>query len=424
MKPGDPLALAHRAFCEDDSTALRELLERHPELRAHIEDSQPGTFDSPPIVNVKSRGMLDLLVEYGADINAKSRWWAGGFGLLHNAPRELALYAIERGAHVDIHAAARLGFFDRVKELIESEPALVHARGGDGQTPLHFASTQEIAAFLLDHGADINARDVDHESTPAQWMLGERTELARFLIARGCVTDILMAAAIGDMDLARKHLKADPDSIRIRVSEDYFPMVGGKNGGTIYQWTLGWHVSPHQVAKDRGHKELYQYLMSQSPVEVKLMNAAWMHDEAAVDAILRENSQVTESLKPAELRQTAHAARNNDTTALRLLLKSGLPVNTRGQHNATPLHWAAWHGNVEALKMILERKPDLEDSNNDFQSTPLGWAMHGSENGWHRETGNYPATVEALLRAGVRPPDKLSGTPQVQQVLRRFSVAG
>jgi hypothetical protein len=110
--------------------------------------------------------MLDVLHEAGADINAKSRWWAGGFGLLHGAAPDLAAYAIQRGAIVDIHAAARLGLFEKLRELIIADPALVHERGGDGQTPLHFASTIEIAAFLLDHGADIDARDVDHESTP------------------------------------------------------------------------------------------------------------------------------------------------------------------------------------------------------------------------------------------------------------------
>ena len=64
----------------------------------------------------------------GADINAKSRWWAGGFGLLHNAPPELAAYAIERGAVVDVHAAARLGLMDRLRELVLADPALVPLR--------------------------------------------------------------------------------------------------------------------------------------------------------------------------------------------------------------------------------------------------------------------------------------------------------
>jgi hypothetical protein len=422
MASGETFVLAHRAFCSDDAAMLRNLLDENPGLRARINDPQ-NDFGSPPIVNAKSPAMLDLLLEYGADIHSKSKWWAGGFGILHTAPIEVAQYAIKRGAQVDIHAAARLGLFDRLRELIAADPTLVHARGGDGQTPLHFASTEQIAGYLLDNGADIDARDIDHESTPAQWMLSERIELARYLVLRGCKTDLLMAAALGDTALAKKHLDADPNSIRIRVSDEYFPMVGGKTGGTIYQWTLGWHVSPHQVAKARCHHELFQFLMELSPEEVRLINYAWLHDVPAVEALLSQNREIVRSLSAAELRQLAHAARNNDTSAVRLFLKAGFPIHSRGQHNATPLHWAAWHGNVEAVRLLLEHHPDLEDTDNEFKSSPLGWAIHGSENGWHRESGSYPATVESLLRAGVKIPDKPAGTTEVRDVLRR-SAAG
>ncbi len=160
--------------------------------------------------------MLDVLLAAGADINAKSRWWAGGFGILHSADPGLATYAIERGAGVDVHAAARLGMRDRLGELIEADAELVHSRGGDGQTPLHFACSVEIAHYLLDHGAAIDARDVDHESTPGQYMLDTRQDVARFLVTRGCQTDLLMAAALGDLALTRKHLDADPACIRLR----------------------------------------------------------------------------------------------------------------------------------------------------------------------------------------------------------------
>ena len=420
MATGDPFVLAHRAFCNDDAATLRTLLKEHPELRLRINDPQRD-FGGPPVVNARSRAMLDLLLEFGADINAKSDWWAGGFGILHSAPPEIARYAIERGAAVDIHAAARLGLVDPIRDLLHADPSLVHARGGDGQTPLHFASNEQIASYLLDHGADIDARDIDHESTPAQWMLGDRLELARYLVRRGCKTDLLMAAALGDLDLAKKKLDADPDSIRLRVSEEYFPMGGGKSGGTIYQWTLGWHVSPHQVAKARGHDGVFNLLIDRSPAEVKLVNFAWLHDEPALDALLSQNRETVRSLPSAERRQLAHAARNNDTKAIRLFLKAGLPLNGRGQHNATPLHWSAWHGNVEAVRLLLEHHPDLEDTDNEFKSSPLGWAIHGSENGWHRDRGNYPETVELLLRAGVKIPDKHGGTPEVRDVLKRFA---
>jgi hypothetical protein len=45
--------------------------------------------------------------------------------------------------------------------------------------------------------------------------------------------------------------------------------------------------------------------------------------------------------------------------------------------------------------------------------------MHGSENGWDRQKGNYAATVEALIDAGANLPEKLGGTEPVKAVLRR-----
>ena len=250
----------------DDASRARHLLDLHPELRAGINEPI-GPFDSPALAGARSRAMIDVLLAAGADVNARSQWWAGGFGLLHTADPELAAYAIERGAVVDVHAAARLGRLDRLRELIEGDPRSVHARGGDGQTPLHFARTVEIAAYLLDHGADIDARDIDHESTPAQYMLGDRLDVARYLVQRGCTTDILLAAAVGDVDRVRMHLDADPSCIRLRASEEFFPMVNPKAGGTIYQWTLGHRASAYQAAaKEFGHADVLQFAHgTQSP---------------------------------------------------------------------------------------------------------------------------------------------------------------
>ena len=178
-----------------------------------------------------------------------------------------------------------IGRLDQLRELIEADPESVHARGGDGQTPLHFARTVEIAAYLLDHGADIDALDIDHESTPAQWMLGDRAEVARYLVDRGCTTDILLAAAVGHVESVRKHLDADPDSIRVRASEEWFPMVNPKAGGKIYRWTLGYRASVYQAAAKSGHADVLSLLMERSPLEAKLIAACWLHDGASVAAL-------------------------------------------------------------------------------------------------------------------------------------------
>jgi ankyrin repeat protein len=414
----DPLEELKQAFRSDKAAVVGQILDRHPELKAKINEPI-GPFDSPAVVNARSPEMLDVLLAAGADLNAKSNWWAGGFGLLHSASRDLAAYAIKRGALVDIHAAARLGMLDRVRELLASDPTLVNARGGDGQTPLHFASTVEIAAYLLDQGADIDARDVDHESTPAQYMIDDRQDVARYLIQRGCKTDILMAAALGDIDLVRRHLDADPTSIRMRVSEEFFPMVSPKAGGTIYQWKLGWYLSPHRVARKFGHDEVYKLLMERSPDEVKLIEACWLGDEATLQALGANRPDLVRGMPVGDQRQVAHAARNNETDVVRAMLKAGLPVDARSQHNATVLHWAAFHGNCEMVKAILPFGPPLEATDSDFNGTPLGWAIYGSENGWHSHTGDYAGTVEVLIHAGARLPEQLAGTEAVREVLRR-----
>ena len=418
---GDPMDLLRQAFAEDDATLFRQLLERHPGLKTRI-DEPVEAFNSPVITQARSREMLDVLLDAGASLDARSAWWAGGFGLLDTAEPELAHYAIERGATVEVHAAARLGLVEKLRELLSAEPPLVHARGGDGQTPLHFARTVAVAELLLEHGADINALDLDHESTPAQYMVRDRPEVARYLVQRGCRTDLLLAAALGEAELVRRHLDSDPACIRIRVTHEHFPRRHPHSGGTIYQWTLGWFVSPHEVAHAFGHTEVRQLLMERSPADVRFLAACWMADELEVQQLLAQQPGLGSTLTADDRRHVAHAARNNRTDAVRVMLAAGLPVDATGEHGGTPLHWAAFHGNADMTRAILPYGPPLELTDRSFNATPLGWAIHGSEHGWYAKTGDYPAVVALLLEAGARLPEEArKGTPAVQSLLRRAS---
>lgn len=141
-----------------NTTRLRELLEAMPGLATRINDPVIG-FDSPAIAIAagRSRELVDVLLEFGADINAKSAWWAGAFGVLHGADPDMARYLMERGAQVDVHAVAEQGMMDVLRQLIEADPTLVHAQGPDGQRPLHFARSTEVIDYLLEKGADIDA---------------------------------------------------------------------------------------------------------------------------------------------------------------------------------------------------------------------------------------------------------------------------
>ncbi len=423
--PDSPARDLLHAIAASDAGAVRSALERHPDLRASIDSPLPGLpFDTPPLLHAVARGnqdVIDALLGAGADINVRSRWWAGGFGVLDTADPALVPFLLARGAAIDINAAARLGDLEQLAGLLARDPGLVHHRGGDGQTPLHVAATVDVARLLLDAGAAIDARDVDHESTPAQYMLKDRPDAARFLVERGCRTDILMAAALGDRPLVRRHLDTSPAAIRTSVSDQYFPKQDPRSGGTIYQWVLGAHWTAHVAARAFGHEAVLEELFERSPPGLQLAMACEIGDAARTEALLASHPALASELADEDRGRIAHAARHNDGEAVHRMLEAGWPVDARGQHGGTPLHWAAWHGNVQMTGRLLARGARVDVTDHDHRATPLGWAIYGSTHGWNPRNADYPATVTTLLDAGSALPDAartLDGSSAVQAVIR------
>src|SRR5262245_12147652 len=77
--PGERFVAALHA---GDVGRVRELLERHAEVRAAINEPI-SYFNGRPVARAtKNLALLDVLLAYGADLNLKSTWWAGGFGVL------------------------------------------------------------------------------------------------------------------------------------------------------------------------------------------------------------------------------------------------------------------------------------------------------------------------------------------------------
>ena len=412
-----PAQALKAAVCDGAAGRVRELLKRHPELRATIDDPLPnygfGENALFAAVQRSDRATIDVLLGAGANIRKRTDWWAGGFGVLDDCDPSLVDFLVARGALLDAHSAARLGMMSKLRELVTADPSIVHTRGGDGQTPLHFAGTVSVAEFLLANGAEINARDIDHESTPVQYMLRvdqkrhyprDRQDVARYLVSWGCQTDILMAAALGDADRVRRHLDADPACIRMSVSEQWFPKQDPRAGGTIYIWTLGAHRTAHTVARDFGHEEVFQLLLEHTPEDLKLALACELGDEAAFHEYLSKNPDAAKKFPDTEQEKLPNAAQNNNTKAVRLMLEAGWPVDARGEMGATALHWAGFHGNVEMALEILRFHPALELKSREYAGTALAWAVYGSGNGWHRDTGDFVGTIRMLLAAGATLP--------------------
>ena len=158
------------------------------------------------------------------------------------------------------------------------------------------------------------------------------------------------------------------------------------------------------MARDFGHEEIFQFLMEHSPEDVKLSQAFELGDENIFRTLLAKRPNLIETFSDHERRQLPDAAQNNNTDAVRLMLKAGWPVDTRGEYGLTALQWGAWHGNAGMVREVLRYRPDVELQDCEHEIPALGSALHGSENSWHRDTGDYAATVEALIEAGAKPP--------------------
>lgn len=79
-------------------------------------------------------------------------------------PKGQLLYAVQNG---DVRT---------VSEFVGQNPDLISSTDADGATLLHVAAeadSAEVAEYLLDQGADVNARDADDE-TPLGLMVRRR----------------------------------------------------------------------------------------------------------------------------------------------------------------------------------------------------------------------------------------------------------
>lgn len=313
-----------------DVAGVARMLEHEPALVGAHDAACFGGTALIHAVNRGDRAMADLLLDRGADPNATSQWWAGGFGPLDSSDDAMTDHLIARGATLTAHAAARLGRIAELRRLLEADPALANARGGDGQTPLHFARTPEIAGLLMDYGAELDARDIDHASTAAQYAARERPAVAAFLVSRGAEPDIFMASMIDDVVLLER-LAGEPAALAARITPERFPAPGSEALG-IYHYTVGTGCTLLHAAAAAGAARACRWLAGRGADP----NARGGYDDGT------------------PLHQ---AAWNNQVEAARALLDGGAKIDERSGHlhNNTPLGWAVVGGSVEMVELLLER---------------------------------------------------------------------
>src|SRR5262249_62138725 len=118
---------------------------------------------------------------------------------------------------------------------------------------------------------------------------------------------------------------------------------------------------------------------------------------------------------------------------VKLLIDAGADLTATGLDSGTPLHQAAWFGQPANARLLIDAGARLDVFDATHQSSPLGWAVHGSRysGGAAQHQDEYVAIAKMLLEAGASlhyPPQQggdayflgvlLDATPRVGEPFR------
>jgi len=334
---------------------------------------------------------------------------------------------MEQYADQAVHEAARSGLADKVAEMLAKDPSLIDAKGIDARTPLHCAGTVAVAELLLDHAARIDARDEDHNSTPAQWLIGESPDVARFLLERGAKADIFLAAALGDLRLAERLVAADRRCLTHRIGKTpEFPPIGYEGrGGTILQWTLRFNSYPHQIALMKGHQAMFDFFYTESDAQTRLLVNCVLARRAEAEVIANEHPEIVPGLPDVDRELVAKYCweTNSNYDAVKLMLDLGFPVaHPEHSHGYTPLHNAAWEGSGDLVDLLISRGHPVDIRDPGYDATPLGYALYDCLVEKRHPEGEFARVVKALLEAGspLKGVEYPTGDAAVDEVLHAY----
>ncbi len=402
LRFGDELEQFKQLVYAQDGEALDQLLTAHPRLRQTLDDPH-FWFGSTALIITKERtDVVDLLLKHGADIKATSQWWAGDFHLLEGASAQAARQLIDRGAEITAHSAAEQGWLDWLDAAYERDQSIINQRGGDGKTPLHYARDPQVMDWLLERGADLEARDLDHASTPLQWMLGEQNvDAARQLAKRGAIVDIFAAVILGEMDLVTNALNAYPDAIRARVNQSGYDLAPPADGSHQYVYTFNAAgLSPHQAALEFGRADIFACLLERSSPDLKLLAHCAAADAGSARRIVAAQPDIVAQMTDGDRRQLIHSAWTNKVDSVSVMAALGFDLHIVDDDKMTPLHAAAFHGFSDVIRVLLDADEDPPLAwLNGYGGTPLTTCLYGRQHSW-RDDGDFPASIKLLVEAG------------------------
>ncbi len=370
---GETIASAIRAY---DLAQVRKLLDDTPEL-LHAGDK----FSNLPIhwaAMTRQLDVMDELLAPGADINARRgdgarplqltngdyhyRGWRDVPDEVVTTPDDVYQHLVARGADIDIGMAAAKGSLERVRELLAQDPTLAN-RVADYTTyylgsgaPLKNAAARghiEIVKLLLEHGTDPNLPEEGiaprgHALHSA--VVNGHIEIVRLLLENGAYPSVEVESSADTLSAALG--EAGYSTTRNQEMVDLLCSYGASRPVHLLA-----HCNDLQTA-----------------AAVFAANPALADDTDALGSAAGNEAFLRLMLRyqPDLPKRRAIGGATREITEL--LFQHGMNPNHPNWLRITPLHHFAESGDVQNAAIFIEYGADVNARDEEFCSTPLGWA--------------------------------------------------
>ncbi len=149
----------------------------------------------------------------------------------------------------------------------------------------------------------------------------------------------------------------------------------------------------------------------------RFIGACLRADRLLAERLLAEHPDLRDRMTDDDRAAVVKAADFASVAGVGLMLDLGLSPHARNGFGEQPLHTAAYVGNAEMVRLLIDAGADVDGRDTRFDATPLAFATVGSGE-LAGQTGNWIQVVRALVDAGAsRDGVWISGKPPSEEVI-------
>ena len=321
-----------------------------------------------------------LLIENGADVNAEN--YEGDTPLNAVYVDWDTTKGIAGFLQIDVDEEAVVTGRTRVVELFNQYDAKLgqgnsDSRGDDLCEAAAAGDIKTVKAQLIE-GADPNARDRELGVTPLSWAtLFNQVEVGEFLIQKGADvnarnrdggTPLHGAAFLGLADIAALLIEKGAD-VNARNAKGETPMdVSGVDWG-ITQLIASWlEIELDRDKVESGRTAVVEMLQQHRSTDTSrsgddMCSAVIRGDIEALKGLLAKGVDTDTGDSQFGVSPLSWAALLGKTEIAELLIRNGADVNGRNRDGGTALHGAAFLGHADTAQLLVRKGADVNATN-------------------------------------------------------------